>query len=435
MALLHLLCEASPGPPCSLEILHLNHQLRGADSDADEQFVLGLASVLGLQCHTENARLDPNLPNLEERARDARLDFFARVSEDRNLAGVVLAHTRDDQAETVLYRILRGTGLPGLSAMAPVSSPRPGLTLIRPVLSITRDELRRYLQNRNLPWREDTSNADPRFDRNRIRHQLLPQLSKDWNPRLTSNLARLAWQAGEEEDSWKALLAPYLAQSLAPHRLGLVTALKPLKNLPIAVLRRVFRKALDRLPGTSPDAQSLQALALLAASPKGSGEVSGPGFRARRSFDQILLSDLCQSDPQEYFLEVHAPGSYPHPGTGGAFRIEVVDKKVGFTLPEHARRSLYNSGSDFLDGDRLSGPLVLRSWQPGDRFQSGTLPAEERLKSLFHRHRIPSWERKLWPILLCEERIVWTRQFGAAKWAAAGPESGRIWSVVEEPAG
>jgi tRNA(Ile)-lysidine synthase len=184
--------------PCDLVIAHLNHQLRGPDSDADAAFV---------------AELLPNLPhrveaidvaalaaasgvNLEAVARRARYDFLTRVAHETQAAWVATAHTLDDQAETILHRLIRGSGLRGLRGIAARRELAPGIVLLRPMLTVSRTEVIAYLQEINQNWREDATNRDPAFTRNRIRHELLPML-RTFNPAITETLARTAAEAEE----------------------------------------------------------------------------------------------------------------------------------------------------------------------------------------------------------------------------------------------
>ena len=195
ICLLHTLVELAPSLEITLSVAHLNHQLRGAESDEDEKFVRELAATLGLPFHRAAANL-PAHENLEQAGRNARRAFFALLPADR----IALGHTRDDQAETVLFRLLRGSGLRGLAGIHPVSEParcraakRPCTTHHRhgtatarsghppsplhpsPLIDTTRAEVLAFLRTRNIPHREDSSNLDPRFARNRIRTSLLPR--------------------------------------------------------------------------------------------------------------------------------------------------------------------------------------------------------------------------------------------------------------------
>ena len=182
-------------------VAHVNHKLRGEASEEDERFVAGMAREMGLQFHSTVAVCSEG--NLEQTARRARREFFHDLIR-RGLADrIALGHTRDDQAETVLFRMLRGSGLAGLAGILPVTAEG----LIRPLLGVTRGEVETFLRERGILWREDASNREPRFARNRIRHELLPQLKQDWNPRLTEALAHLADLAYEEERWWAAEIA------------------------------------------------------------------------------------------------------------------------------------------------------------------------------------------------------------------------------------
>ena len=191
VCLLHVLKQLFPDAVCG--VAHFNHNWRAEASGEDERFVAQLAAPLPFF----RAEGVPAPGNKEQNARRARLAFFKGLG-----ATVALGHTRDDQAETVLFRFLRGSGLAGLSGIAPTSN-----GIIRPLLDVTRAEVEQYLRARNIPWREDATNQDLSFARNRIRHVLLPQLARDWNPKITHALANLADLAYEEEQYWQSEIA------------------------------------------------------------------------------------------------------------------------------------------------------------------------------------------------------------------------------------
>ena len=189
-------------------IAHVNHQLRGEDSEADQRFVAALACEMALPFHSTTAACSGG--NLEQTARRARREFFHDLIR-RGLADrVAVGHTRDDQAETVLFRMLRGSGLAGLAGILPVTAEG----LMRPLLRVPRSEIETFLRGRRIPWREDASNREPRFARNRIRYNLLPRLKQDWNPRLAETLAHLADLAYEEERWWATEVARLAQQML-----------------------------------------------------------------------------------------------------------------------------------------------------------------------------------------------------------------------------
>ncbi|HKI38468.1 MAG TPA: tRNA lysidine(34) synthetase TilS [Gemmataceae bacterium] len=230
---------------------HLNHQLRGPESDADEAFVRDLCAGLSLDCRYE--RLDvrgvagAEGANLEGTARRLRYDWLARVAGEAGAGWVATGHTANDQAETVLHRLLRGAGLKGLRGIAARRGLAAGVAVVRPLLKATRAEVMAYLNEVGQPYRQDRTNLDPRFTRNRIRHQLLPRLAAEYNPKIVAALTHLAEQAEEgyaaEEEQARALLA---AAELPPAGTLLVFDRARLAAAPRTRVRELFRLAWER---------------------------------------------------------------------------------------------------------------------------------------------------------------------------------------------
>jgi tRNA(Ile)-lysidine synthase len=196
---LHALRKPGPG---RLVVAHFNHGLRGADSEADQRFVSELCQTLLLDCHTgrPTSQLLPAGEGLEAAARNARYEFLCATAAQLGARYVATAHTADDQAETILHHVLRGTGLSGLAGMRTARALSPAATLVRPMLEIRRKEVLPYLAKLDQPFREDASNADPRFTRNRIRRELLPQLARDYSPTVVESLLRLGKLAADARE-------------------------------------------------------------------------------------------------------------------------------------------------------------------------------------------------------------------------------------------
>ncbi len=261
-----------------MTVAHVNHKLRGADSDADEAFVHELCATLGVECRVKAADVAALAAgeNLESTARGVRYEFFAEVAKEGGAAWIATAHTADDQAETVLHRLVRGTGLQGLRGIArekwavgrgqwagaertegkerrttdglldSAHCPLPTAHLLRPLLALTRADVLAYLASINQPYREDVTNADTRFTRNRIRHELLPLL-KTFNPDVVSALAHLAEHASESHDVLTALAAELLAKAERPRAAGTtVLDAATLAAAPRAVLRAALRLLWER---------------------------------------------------------------------------------------------------------------------------------------------------------------------------------------------
>jgi tRNA(Ile)-lysidine synthase len=240
-----------PLAPLPLVLAHLNHQLRGRDSDADEDFVVALHTQLSsagrpnlMLCRARRdiaAQARAEGANLEALARRERYRWLAETARMHGMKYIATGHTANDQAETVLHRLLRGTGLRGLRGIAARRELEPGLTLIRPLLAATRADILSYLHELEQPYREDATNRDQRYTRNRIRHELIPHLAEHHNPAIISVLAGLAEQADESYRIEEAAALALLAQAELP-RAGdlLIFDLRHLLAAPRHRVREMF---------------------------------------------------------------------------------------------------------------------------------------------------------------------------------------------------
>jgi tRNA(Ile)-lysidine synthase len=249
VALLRALREARGVGP--LVVAHLNHQLRGSESDGDEAFVRELCAGLSLDCRCQRidvrAVAEARRENLEAVARRLRYEWLTDVAGETGAGWVATGHTADDQAETVLHRLLRGTGLKGLRGIAPRRDLAPGVALVRPLLATTRAEVMTYLNAIGQSYRQDSTNLDPALTRNRIRHRLLPLLAAEYNPEIVAGLAHLAEQAEEVYAAEEARAHALLAAAELP-RAGalLVFDADQLVAAPRQRLREMFRLVWER---------------------------------------------------------------------------------------------------------------------------------------------------------------------------------------------
>jgi tRNA(Ile)-lysidine synthase len=242
VALLRSLVEVFPG---RLVVAHFNHGLRGLESDADADFVTLLAGSLELECRTIRRTLTGS--NLEAAARDARYSWLGSVAESENCDCIATGHTLDDQAETVLFRILRGTGIAGLAGIYPIRTLTPTINVLRPLLFVSRPHIHQYLLSLSQPFRTDSSNLDRRFTRNRIRHDLLPLLQRDYNANVSQHLAALAEQARKWRRRHALRMNRLLARIELP-RAGRTVVLSrdATATLSTAALTAVFRAIWER---------------------------------------------------------------------------------------------------------------------------------------------------------------------------------------------
>lgn len=418
VCLLHALVELGG---LGLSVLHVDHGLRGTESRADAEFVRELAARLGLPFCLREVKLGSG--NVEQEGRKARLAFFHEQLAAGNCDRVALGHTRSDQAETVLFRFLRGSGTAGLAGIRPATAEG----IVRPLIELERAEIEEYLRERQIPWREDATNAGVEFARNRIRHRLLPQLTAEWNPALVETLAHTAEFARAEEAYWAAEIDRLAALHLTLIDQNVLVLTNTLKALPMAVRRRLVRRAIEVAKGDlrGVDFDHVERVVELASTPTGSGRMQAPGLDVRRSFDWLRLGLPLARKP--YSLKARVPGITPIPGTGNGISLELIEKSETSVLP----RNVYNTEMGCLDWKRLTGSLELRNWRFGDRYQPMGLAGSEKIKTLFQLQRIPVWERAQWPVLTDGESIVWTRRFGPAAGFAAGPESSIVLKIGE----
>ena len=283
--------------PLNLVVAHLNHQLRGEESDGDEAFVRRLAAERELPCLAERIAVadfaQTNKLNLEAAARRLRYDFLARAAEQTGAQFVCTAHTLDDQAETILMRLLRGTGAEGLAGIHPVRSLGQSVKLIRPLLAVTRTEVAAYCQQHNLEFRHDSSNDSPEFTRNRVRHELLPMLAS-FNPRSNQALVRLSELLADDE----SFLRQTTADALAEVRQGDGLSIKRLRKLHVAIRRRVVRQWLNEARGglLRIEAVHISAIEQLIASQKSGRIIELPGsWQVRRKSGVLELERIERS--------------------------------------------------------------------------------------------------------------------------------------------
>jgi tRNA(Ile)-lysidine synthase len=421
VCLLFALVELAPVRDWKLSVLHVDHGLRGEESRQDAAFVAALASRLELPFHLERAdvRALARRDNLEQAGRAARHAFFRRLIESGTVERVALGHTRSDQAETVLYRFLRGAGTAGLAGIRPVTAEG----LVRPLLGAGREEVLAWLRERGIAWREDSSNFDLAFDRNRIRHSLLPQLTREWNPALTATLSNMADWAREEEAYWQAEIGRLASERLVVRPPAVLIEAGRLGELPAAVARRLVRRAIEIAKGDlrSIEFEHVRAMVEMAGAAAGHGRMQVPGLDVFRSFDWLRLAPPGAIAPRDFLLALEPPARAVLPD-GSVLVAEVVENPQSWAMSDF----IYNERVGCLEWRRISGPLEVRNWRPGDRYHPAGRPGEEKIKTLFQDARIPLWERRHWPVLTEGGTIAWTRLFGPSAAHAAVPGSGRV---------
>ncbi len=419
VCLLYLLHELAPVLDLHLTVIHLNHKLRADESDRDQQFVRDLAGSLGYPLLANAVDVAAAGGNLEQEGRRARRNFYLDLIASGAVDVVATGHTSSDQAETVLYRLLRGSGTAGIAGIRPVT----GDGIVRPLLDCNRGEVEAYLKQRGIGWREDRSNLDRAFLRNRIRHELLPQLRREYNPALPQALAQMAVMAQEEEEYWDAEIDRLEASELMVAGETVVLACPNLLALPRAAARRLLRRAIARARGDlrSIDFEHVEALMQLAAGGEGHGRLQLPGLDVFRSFEWLRIARprIGSRTGRDYCFEVIPPIKVRIPGAGFSISLDLLE----------ISESGYTEGGCSLDLDRVSEPLTLRNWRPGDRYARPGRSCE-KIKALFQQERIPIWDRQGWPVLTSGDRILWARKFGVSADAVPSASSIKVVCVT-----
>ena len=429
--LLHFMRDSALEWGITLAVVHFNHHLRGAESDADERFVRILADSLGLESicgQAEVARVArEKRRNLEATARELRYRFFFSLVDQGRLDRLVTAHTANDQAETVLMRLLRGAGTRGLSGIYRLLEG----TVARPFLDLTRPEIMREIEARKLEYRVDSTNLDSRLRRNKVRRELLPLLEREFNPAIIPLLKDHADRARDEEafleQQARERSRPWCLREGAEEKISV----RALQGFAPAIQRRVLRQMLESLSPTLRGVAYTHIEELLRFAP---GAQSGrsvllPGeVAARKEFDWLILGSQPRSPGDgTYAYPVEVPGEITVPALGVTFVLKIVEP--------HEWGGEYNGGmGTAMDAQKVPGRLLLRNWRAGDRFWPSGSRKLRKLKELFAERKIPRSRRSLWPVLECGQQIVWVRGFPPAASVAATRESRAI-LLVEEGAG
>jgi tRNA(Ile)-lysidine synthase len=385
---------------------HLNHQLRGAEADADEAFCAALTGGLGVPFRAERvdvaARARARKRSIEDAARSARYEFFERAAGELSADVIAVAHTKEDQAETFLLRLLRGSGTRGLAAIRP----RAG-RVVRPLLDVARDDLRAYLVSRGQTFRRDSSNADVSIPRNRVRHELIPYLEAHFSPGITDVLAREAALARQDEEFLHGE-AIKLAAGIVLTDVAVRIDVAGLRSAPRALSSRVAHAALQRLAGSKSITFDHVERVLALADGKGEGRaVSLPGQHAVRTGGTIVLrpgSGRIARGVNSFAFSLSIPGEVEL----GPQRLAVAAEAApGETI--RPQRKWTGRGDEVgVAAGALELPLGVRNRRPGDRFRPLGAPGGRKLQDFLVDRKVARDERDSLPLVVDgRDRIVW----------------------------
>ncbi len=409
-----------------LRAAHLNHGLRGAESDADAAFVAGICSQFGVPLALDKVdvagmRARGRL-SWEQAARIARYDFLTCVAMETGSSALALGHTSDDQAETVLMHLLRGTGIRGLRGMLPLSSwctAHGSATLVRPLLNVSRQETEAYCLEHGLTPRLDSSNLEERFTRNRIRRKLMPQLEQ-FNPSVKRSLLRLACTVAQDVAYLDQQTASVWSSLAVVEQDGVRLDRRAFKALHPSLQAHVLHRAYAQTAGEASGLSMAQIEAMKDLAGKGAGRSLSlhGGVRFGTSYEEMFITSQTAPLSSRALAEtvLRVPGE-TYVG-GWCVAIEVLE---GRNRPSDLKHD--NPYCAYLSLDALGEELKVRSRLPGDRFQPLGLPGEKSLKEFMIDAHVPRSQRNGTPILMANGRAAWVVGWRIAHWARVTPET------------
>ncbi|NTW59304.1 MAG: tRNA lysidine(34) synthetase TilS, partial [Nitrospirae bacterium] len=401
----------------TLHVAHLDHRFRGEESAAEAQFVRGLAARLGLPATIEASDVPAYCRerglSAQAGAREVRYAFLQEVAKREHAARIALGHTANDQAETLLMRLIRGAGAAGLASIPPVRE-----NIIRPLIDVTREEVLAYLKEHGQDFITDPSNLKPFYTRNRVRLEVLPVLER-FNPRIVEALATAAEVLRDENAAMEASLAAVIDRTVRQDGKAVRIARTEFFDLLPALRRRVLRKALalssgEEAPGLS-SVQTDEALAFMAETQTGRMMELPGGLSLEREYDSFLIRQRERVD--ELSIPLAVPGRTEVPGTGLQVEVqvcEILERDDG--IPSRRGTGDDDEGSfdeNYLwqaqfDYDKIVLPLSLRSRRVGDWFcPAGMEGKSKKLQDYFVDEKVPRFRRAAVPLLTTEQDLVW----------------------------
>ncbi len=399
-----------------LTLAHLNHGIRGRAADEDAKFVAELAWRLGLSCVIEKADV-PRLArrsgvSLEMAARKARYEFLVRAAREVGADCIATAHTADDQVETVLLRVFRGTGPQGLGGI-PYEGRWRGAKVVRPMLDVTHRAAVAFLKRHGLRWREDATNRDLDYLRNRVRHQLLPGLESKINPQVRQAVLRLS-ELMRDESEWVDALALRLFRRCVDPRHPEILLVNTLRRHPVAVRRRITRLWLGRegVDVERVDFQTMSRLDGLHEDTRGTRAVVLPGgFRVVRRYGW-LVAEKNDEPPSAFRVRLKIPGEVvlPEPGV----RI-VTSWGRGIIRQRGGEIGKWPAEASLNAGAIGAAPLFVRSWRRGDRVKPLGMKGSRKLQDVFVDRKVPRDLRPRVPLIECRGEVVWVPGYHVAR--------------------
>ena len=410
VALTSVLVELRERLRLRITAAHLNHRIRAAESDRDEAFVRAMCARLGIELIVERADGLATVANLEERARDARREFLLRVADQVQADFVALGHHRDDQAETVLMRLMRGAGAAGMAAMAERGPGR----LIRPMLAVSRAEIREYLDARAIPFVEDSSNASRDILRNRIRADLLPMLEREYAPGFSGRLVELAGEMRSLDDLVSAIAARELdAMRIGGDALDVSGFSAQNRAVRAVVIRLFLAERMGSLRKISRAHVESVLHLMLDGGPSDSIDLPG-GWRAAREYNLLRLLDARarKAISADFSVPIALDGITIVEAAGFKFEASTIPA-ADATMPDTLSVAMFDAAKIADAG------LVARSFRKGDRIHPVGMHGTRKVHDVFVDRKLPRASRERFPVVTLGDAIAWLPGLARADCALA----------------
>jgi len=400
MAMMHLMAALRGELRFSMIVVHVNHQLRGVASDDDERFVIAVADSLGVPCVSTRVNIMQHVHDhgmsIEEAARQIRYEFFERMAVEHGAQFVCTAHTIDDQAETLLLHLARGSGLHGLSSMPPSRVLKNGLVLVRPLLEARRSDLLEMAHDQQWAWREDASNDDVTFLRNAVRKNVMPVLREVFGPNISASMAHSTALLRESREIVDAVVRAHVEQTVTIVGNAVRIQTDELATLLPAVQHEVIRVALRHALGVPPDRTMVSRVEHLVRSETGSKATLRASVHAVRERDHILIADITNDVIAER-IEIDHDGTYMN-----GSQTLTIHTASALDIRLDADRSVA-----YIDARSLVGSLAWRPWQTGERMRPLGMDADVLVSDLLTNAKVDHRTRSSATVLSDAQGIVW----------------------------
>lgn len=401
-----------------LFVAHLNHGIRGRQADLDAEFVKGLADQFKLPFVVKNIKKGRIKVNLEAEAREARYSFFKEILKQKKADKIAVAHTADDQIETILMFLLRGAGLRGLSGMKYKRD-----KIVRPILDCFREEILKYLKKNRLKYRKDITNEDVSFSRNRIRHKLIPYLEKEFNPQIKQVLFRNSKIVREDFDFIQREIKKLIPCLFKKNGDSIILDLPKWKKLPLVLKKGVLIFVLEKYLGYIHDIGFGQLDDLINMLQKGkSGSIKQIlDLRIFKDYDKILFSkkDFFLNRGLKRNIKINLPGV-----------TEIRELKIRFKTEFTAKKEKETESFVFLDFNKIKKELFVRTRKEGDKFYPIGIQGSKKLKDFFIDNKVSRLKREMVPLIVDgNDQIVWVGGFRSDRRFKVDDQTKRILKI------